>query len=181
MQTGMIEVTGVPLEALVRAAYNPSQPRGLGALHFKPGDLADEEVAEIINRGRGGIRMDYVNGRACKFDVRREGERLFIKNRWYDHSDFELRGLLASVGLSPDLLDKAREEESRYNEACIQEAIAFLEGHGGTYLEKRDEELPERILHGLIYGSDPGPAIKREWIDGDVRYSLPQSHKGNAE
>lgn len=176
MDAGRIEVTGVTLEALVRAAYNPSQPRGLGHLHFQPGDLSDEDIAAIIDRGKGSrlhaISMDYVKGRAVKFDARRDGDRLFIKNRWYDHSDTQLRNLLVSVGLSPDLVDKARKEESDYIDDAIAKAVHFLRAHGGSYTETRERELPDVITTGLIYGSDPGPTIKREWVGSDIRYSL---------
>lgn len=176
MKAGRIEVTGVPLESLVRAAYNPSRPQGLGVFAFQPGDLSDELVATIIERGSGdrmmAISMDYVQGRSCKFNVQRDCGRLFIRNQWYDHSDGQLRALLASVGLSPDLVDKAREEEARYIEAAIADATAFLKEHGGEYLEKHSEQLPDNILDGLIYGSNPGPAIKREWVDDGCRYSL---------
>lgn len=176
MDAGRIEVTGVSLENLVRAAYNPSEPRGLGHLHFKPGDLSDEDVAAIIDRGKNSrlhaVRMDYVNGRAVKFNVRRDGDRLFIQNRWYDHSDNQLRDLLAAVGLSPDLVDKARKEESEYIDDAIAKAIHFLRAHGGSYTETRERELPDVIMTGLIYGSDPGTTIKREWVGDSTRYSL---------
>lgn len=109
---GMIEVTEVPLGALVAAAYDLSQPRGLGMLHFKPGSLTDEEVAAVVANGGGAVpvSMDYVKGRACKFTVyEREGRR-FIRSSWYDHSDADLRDLLARVGIDGDALDKARQD-----------------------------------------------------------------------
>lgn len=179
MDAGKIEVTGVPLEALVRAAYNPSQPRGLGLLSFQPGDLSDEEVAKIVDRGTGdrilAVSMDYVKGRSCKFQVRRIGERLFINNRWYDHSDGQLRELLTSVGLSPYLVDKAREEEARYIESAIALAVGFLKERGGSYVDRNrgDEELPSKIFDGLIHGSvPPGQTIKRNWDGIECHYSL---------
>lgn len=179
MRPGMIEVTGVPLEALVRAAYNPSRPQGLGHLHFESGDLTDAEVAQILERGRGGQRfavsMDYVKGRSCKFHVLRDGERLFIKNRWYDHGDELLRSLLSGVGLSPALVDKARAEEQAFRDESLAEAKAFLEEHGGSFEETAENRdgIPEKVLEGLLEGiySDT-PSIKREWTDKAARYSL---------
>jgi hypothetical protein len=93
MQVGQIEVTGVPLEALVRAAYRPSRPQGLGFINYQDGDLTDAEVAEIIGRGNEHtpISMDYVKGRSCKFHVRRDGERLFIGTSWYDEHEHAKR------------------------------------------------------------------------------------------
>jgi len=176
MDAGRIEVTGVSLENLVRAAYNPSEPRGLGHLHFKPGDLSDEDVAAIVKSSKDSrlyaVSMDYVNGRSVKFNVRRDGDRLFIQNRWYDHSDTQLRNLLVSVGLSPDLVDKARKEENEYIEDAIAKAIYFLRAHGGSYTETRERELPDVIMTGLIYGSEPGSTIKREWVGDSALYSL---------
>lgn len=182
MRPGMIEVTGVPLEQLVRAAYNPSRPQGLGLLHFQPGDLSDAEVAAIVDRGSNdrqlAISMDYVKGRSCKFAVARGQEgRLYIKNRWYDHSDGQIRDLLASVGLSPDLLDKAREEEERHRVEALIAAKAFLQEHGGSFVEtmQNRDTLPSKVLDGLLEGAySDAPTIKREWTDnGGTRYSLP--------
>lgn len=176
MLAGMIDVTGVPLETLVRAAYRPSRPLGLGVFAYQTGDLTDAEVAEIIDRGRDdgllAISMDYVKGRSCKFRVRRDGDRLLIPNRWHDHSDDQLRDLLTAVGLRPDLVDGARDAERQYIDVAIASAVAFLKERGGVYVEKRDDQLPDELFDGLIYGSDPGPAIKREWGDDGAIYTL---------
>lgn len=180
MRPGMIEVTGVPLEALVRAAYNPSRPQGLGHFHFQPGDLSDADVAAIVKRGEGdrmlAISMDYVNGRSCKFTVSRgEGGRLYIKNQWHDHGDGQLRALLTAVGLSPDLLAKARDEERQARDEALTAAKAFLQERGGTFEETRDnrDSIPPKVLDGLLEGAYADtPTIKREWTDAGARYSL---------
>lgn len=109
---GMIDVTDAPLEAIVRAAYNPSRPQGLGHLHFQPGDLTDEEVARIINTTGGpsivALSMDYVKGRACKMTVFQNDGRRYIQNRWHDHSDGQLRQFLETIGIDPSAIEAAR-------------------------------------------------------------------------
>lgn len=93
-----IEITGCNLIALVKKAYALSRPQGLGHLHYREGELSDEQAQQIINTP-GGIDMDYVHGRAVKFWVKYEGDRMFVPKRWYDHTDAQLRELLTSVGI----------------------------------------------------------------------------------
>lgn len=93
-----IEITGCDLIALVKKAYALSRPQGMGFLHFREGELSDEDAQQIVNNPRG-IDLDYVHGRAVKFWVQKEGDRLFVQNSWYDHSDSQLRELLQSVGI----------------------------------------------------------------------------------
>lgn len=176
MRPGMIEVTGVPLADLVRAAYYPSKPLGLGVFHFQPGDLSDEDVAAIIECGKGdrmcAVSMDYVRGRSCKFTVSRaDGGKLFIKSRWYDHSDEDIRNLLLRVGLSPDLLTKARAEEDAYERECMAEALSFLMTRDGSFADKRQNELPEKVSVGLYMAQEKG-LVKMEWIDREAKWSM---------
>ena len=183
MRPGMIEVTGIPLEKLVRAAYAPSRQQGLGL--FDPsgrhGGLTDDQVAEIVERGKNdsmlAVSMDYVNGRACKFRVKRGDEgRLFIERRWYDHSTDQLRDLLEAVGLARDLVDKARAEKDAHEAECLEAAVAFIRERG-IYAERRgemrDDPLPPKVREGLAYGmySDP-PRIAEDYDDGTSTYSL---------
>ena len=103
-----IDVTDCDLITLVKAAYHLSRPQGLGFLHHKPGhELSDDEAKEIIARYEGStfeaVAMDYVHGRAVKLRVWIESGRRYIRNRWYDHSTDDLRALLTTIGLSPDL------------------------------------------------------------------------------
>jgi hypothetical protein len=73
--TGKIDVTDVPLDTLVRAAYALSSPQGLGFIHAKKGGLDDDTLAAILKRGEGdnwcAVFMDYVHGRSVKFNVHR--------------------------------------------------------------------------------------------------------------
>lgn len=161
MQPGNIEVTGIPLEHLAKAAYSRSRPQGLGFMHFQEGDLTDEEIAKIIDRYKNhkhmAVSMDYVKGRSCKFHVRREGERLFIGNTWYDHSTSQLETLLSSVGLSPDLVAKAREEETKYHDLCVSLAIGLLNASDGTMTTSIDDKkLDSDISFGLYLAKDRG-------------------------
>ncbi len=102
MEDDMIEVTGVDLRKLVQEVYALSRPQGLGHLHYEKGGLSDEETNALIDcepRGRVILSLDYLKGRACKFHVRREDDKLFISPRWYDHSADDLKELLKRVGL----------------------------------------------------------------------------------
>ena len=176
MRPGVIEVTGVPLADLVRAAYYPSRPLGLGGLHYQPGDLSDDEVAAIIERGKGdrqcAVYMDYIKGRSCKFSVMRsEGGKFFIKGRWYDHSDEDLRNLLLRVGLSADLLEKARAEEDAHERECIAEALSYLMTRDGTFIEEREKELPEKVALGLYIAQDKG-LVKMDWVSNRTQWTM---------
>lgn len=101
----MIEVTGVDLRKLVQAVYRNSRPQGLGMLHFKEGDLSSEQVEKIVGDVRVSgvesvLRLDYVNGRACKFGLYRdESERLWVRKDWFDHSELDLRRMLKEAGV----------------------------------------------------------------------------------
>lgn len=160
----MIDVTEASLESLVRAAYDSSSPRGLGALHYQAGGLSDEQVAEIVGRGNGRIRMDYVNGRSCKFDVIPVGDRRFIKHRWYDHSDGQLRALLKAVGIDESRFDAARAAQDKHDQACLDQALALIRDNGGTYTEPASGWPDEKMdaLTGMYIGSERG-VIKHDW------------------
>jgi len=102
----MIEITGASLREIVKAAYSLSQPRGLGFLHFTPGDMSDEQAAEIVSMQhrdpRIALNLDYVGGRAVKLTVWRDTEnRLWTARKWYDHSAQDLRDLLKAIGKDP--------------------------------------------------------------------------------
>ena len=97
----MIEITGCDFVKLVQTAYDLSQPRGLGILHYEEGPLSDEEAKKLIHDGNTPVSMDYVKGRAVKMVVFREGEKLFIADPWFDHTPNQLRTLLSRIGVVP--------------------------------------------------------------------------------
>lgn len=100
----MIDVTGVDLVALAKKAYELSSPQGLGISHFTPEPLTDEEVRRLVERKKCyPLSMDYVKGRSIKLHVRREGDRLFVSESWYDHTKEQYRELLQSVGIEIDI------------------------------------------------------------------------------
>jgi hypothetical protein len=96
-----VEVPAGKLREAVAAAYDLSRPQGLGMLHFQPGQLTDEQIEEIIELGhrRGGLHMDYVKGRACKFSVHEQEGRFYVSPRWFDHSHDDLVELLTRIGV----------------------------------------------------------------------------------
>lgn len=95
-----IEITGIDLSKFVAACYEFSRPQGMGWLHAQDGPLDQETIDGILNAktGHGSIilSMDYVHGRAVKMTVyRKKGgllkkDRLFIRNRWFDHSPWHI-------------------------------------------------------------------------------------------
>lgn len=95
----MIEITGCDLVKLAQEAYNLSKPQGMGFLHFEEGGLSDKDAAALITEDRpiGPLRMDYVKGRACKLTVFRDGDKLYIPDSWYDHSQTHLETLLERI------------------------------------------------------------------------------------
>lgn len=175
---GDIDVTGVPLEKIIRAAYNPSRPQGLGMLHFQPGDLTDEEVAQIIGRFADStytaVGMDYIKGRSIKMTVRKEDGKHFVPNRWYDHSDGALRTFLETIGLSPDLIEKARAEQEAHEAACEAAALAFLQTQDGKYVMARSvspSDLEPLVYDGLYTGQARGK-IKCDYTDSGQVWSV---------
>ena len=101
--SGDIEIHGVDLREFAKAAYDLSQPQGLGFLHFSPEVLTDDEADEIVAQGGRGkvvLRMDYVKGRAVKQTVwKREDGVRYIRGVWFDHTDEHLTELLRRVGV----------------------------------------------------------------------------------
>lgn len=99
-----LNVTGVDLKELAKAAYRFSRPQGLGYLHFEEGELSDADAQHLVDLGvkysGGGLSMDYVKGRACKFNVTARNGELFISDRWYDHTEADLRDLLTAIDRS---------------------------------------------------------------------------------
>ena len=98
-----IKITGVDLVKFTQAVYELSRPQGMGFIHFKSGGLSDEDAREIVNNSKpyGGnvLSMDYVHGRACKMNVFKEGNDLYIADSWYDHTDEQLKTLLQKFNI----------------------------------------------------------------------------------
>jgi len=98
---GMIEITGSDLVEAVKAAYDLSRPQGLGLMHYEEGELSDEEAKRLVDDtdARMPVSLDYVKGRACKFDVYRDENKLFINDAWYDHSEAALLSLIDRIAV----------------------------------------------------------------------------------
>lgn len=94
-----VEITGCDLVAFIKKAYELSRVQGMGTLHARPGSLSDDDAQAIISqRKEGPISIDYLHGRAVKLTIHRFGQRLVVGKRWFDHSQDELRELLAVAG-----------------------------------------------------------------------------------
>ena len=89
----MIDVTDIPTINLVKAAFNLSKPVGMGFLHYEPGDMPDEMAQDYINSD-GSVYMDYVQGRQCKFHVKINDGKKYIRDTWYDRTPEQLNKLL---------------------------------------------------------------------------------------
>lgn len=171
---GMIEVTGCNLRTLVQNAYAPSRQQGLGV--FDPagrsGGLSDDDAQKIIDQSRDdrlmAVSVDYVNGRSIKLRVRRDGDRLFINNSWYDHSDSQLAALLNSVGIDGEkAIAAARREYDDAKAKAVAAAIKLVDAAGGSFsveTYKDTEALSEDVRWGLSAGtySEP-PIFKNEY------------------
>ena len=94
-----IEITGCSLVKVAQAAYKLSKPQGLGFLHFKESDLSKEHAESLIIDGNSHVPlcMDYVNGRAVKLVVFNKEGKLYIRDKWFDHSDQDLLDLLDAI------------------------------------------------------------------------------------
>ena len=98
----LIDVTGADLTELVKSAYDLSKPQGMGFLHYRPEPLTDEQAQSLINNDdpRFPVSLDYVHGRAVKFNVQRIDGKLYIRDSWYDHSPEQLSQLLERVNIA---------------------------------------------------------------------------------
>lgn len=99
------------LVKLVKAVYDNSRPQGLGFILFDPKPLEDNHACKLISTDKTAISLDYLRGRACKFealriqrDVMRDGVMVsesgvtcFANMRWYDHIAAEIDEVLKSV------------------------------------------------------------------------------------
>lgn len=98
----MIDITGADLATVIREAYALSKPQGLGYLHYKDGPLPQPELEAIVARHAESrdlaASMDYVMGRAVKLVVFRKGDKLEIRDEWFDHSPDQLAELLKRIG-----------------------------------------------------------------------------------
>lgn len=93
--SGAIDVTNCSLVEIIKAAYSLSESRGLGILQSAAGPLTDDEAKAYI-RPDGNAYLDYVKGRAVKLNLAMcDGRRLIYADRWFDHSDAQLKQLLA--------------------------------------------------------------------------------------
>lgn len=97
----MIDITGIPLTEVAKAAYDLSRPQGMGFLHYQEGSLSDEDAAKLVNEDHRScpLEMDYVRGRAVKLTVFRKDGKLLILNKWFDHSESDLEELLSRIGV----------------------------------------------------------------------------------
>lgn len=91
----MIDITGIDLVEFAKKVYELSSPQGMGILHFTPQPLTNEEAKACLQDDTSyPLSMDYVKGRTCKMDVRREKGKLTIPDTWYDHTDRIYKELL---------------------------------------------------------------------------------------
>lgn len=94
----MIEVPVKAIPELVKKAYELSKPIGMGFMHFREGGLSDEEVKNLIDwDDKTPVRMDYVLGRCCKFNIYKKGDKFEMRDTWYDHSDSDQDQMLEIV------------------------------------------------------------------------------------
>jgi hypothetical protein len=132
---GYVDITELDLKTLVKEVYDRSLPAGLGWFHFTEGPLDEETADSILALGvkynDGGIRMDYVHGRQCKFDVRAHEGRRYAKLNWYDHSVEAMKKLMRDLML-PDVearLAKAEIEEEERRKEDEEEYHRYREEH----------------------------------------------------
>jgi len=115
----MIKINDLDISKFLRNVYEMSVPMGMGFLHYQPGNASDEmvesmkkEFDERLQKAkqehqkngktyRAFFGLDYVQGRQCKmqFFLDGDGESVVIYDRWMDHSDDQLAGLLQASKL----------------------------------------------------------------------------------
>lgn len=94
--TARIAISRDNLPKVIAKAFDLSKPQGTGFLHFKPGDIPEGVLNDILSSAdkaeipyRKSIHLDYVEGRAIKLGIYYdEGSQQWQLegDRWYDHS-----------------------------------------------------------------------------------------------
>lgn len=120
---GYIDVTALDLRKMVAAAFDKSQPQGLGFLHHKAEPLSEAELDQLIGGMRAttdgereALSLDYVRGRSMKFIVLGEGGKRYWRLGWYDHTFDQQYAVLVEAGMSEAearaAVEKAEAEEA---------------------------------------------------------------------
>ncbi len=65
----MIDISGLDKKSVLKALYASAKPLGMGIMHFKAGDLPDDEADALIGAEPGYLYFDYLNGRLMKVDI----------------------------------------------------------------------------------------------------------------
>ncbi len=96
----MIEINENQIIKAIQAAYLLSMPRGIGFLHYKQDDALTDEEASTFYRKEDAVRpvsLDYIKGRAIKFDVFLIDGKYYIAKKWTYHTDHQLNELLRFI------------------------------------------------------------------------------------
>lgn len=171
-------------------AYALSSARGMGFLHYQPSQVPPpdvrQHVAEFlqkeINRAEGCsdrlsnvMRLDYVAGRAVKFDVYTlgGGGDFYIEPRWFDHSEQDLLEMLSSVlkiteQEAATMVSEAKtsgEEKKKEREARVAiNAFKLNELINASPLRRFEVDMrdPDSTGYWLAFGPD-GAAYERQF------------------
>lgn len=97
-----IDITKVDLKELIRHAYDLSNPQGMGFMHYRPGPIPEELVEDILKDTSSycALSMDYVMGRAVKLSVHKDGDKLSLPDKWFDHDNGTYQILLDRLGIN---------------------------------------------------------------------------------
>jgi hypothetical protein len=76
-----INIEGMNKAAIVAALYNNSKPLGMGAFHFNPAPMTEDQAQKLIDSNGGKIDLDYVGGRVMKVFEMEDGLRVDLYDR----------------------------------------------------------------------------------------------------
>ena len=142
----MIDVTGIDKVELVKKAYELSRPQGLGMMHFTSEPLSDEEAKSFIEKD-GTINMDYVKGRACKFNLFVKDGVESLRDEWFDHTDGDYDKLLAHFGISRS----GSQEEAEHVPSCNCDDCRIKRGKGKLDPQKDFEKAVQAHKDGTAF------------------------------
>lgn len=71
-EEGEINISKMNKAKILAALYNNSKPLGMGALHFDPQPMTEQEAQELLDSGQ--THFDYLKGRVMKIDL--SGDKL---------------------------------------------------------------------------------------------------------
>lgn len=93
-----IDIKSVSKAKVLAALYNASRPQGMGFVHYGPGDMTEEQAAELLSKN---TYFDYLQGRVMKVDLSGDTleTRLYDRDNGPGAAERAIKHLIATTGV----------------------------------------------------------------------------------